>query len=1158
MKRKQVLSLVVTSAMLLSRMGTEAMAEPIRQDAQPAITVDSGTEPMPGMATEENEDEAKNRISEGTEAESGDGTKKENKEEPGEETEEESKDGAEEKPEEKPGEESEEESKDGAEEKPEEKPGEESEEESKDGAEEKPEEKPGEESEEESKDGAEEKPEEKPGEESEEESRDGAEEKPEEKPGEESEEGSKDEAEEKPREENGEESEEESEADDLLKDLENTSSAGPENPEAKPPVDSIPIIDEHRWSADWNYDGTHHWHECTDEDCPEVEDSEKDGYAEHIYDDHGVCTICGYDAMDGIAVTAEGAVPSYQEAYEAMIALEDKYPEGMTWTNFEPYGSKGELGSAYTWKGGPIYGAKSSVGCMAFAFILSDAAFGNLPARAIKKGDFTFEEVKVGDILRVNNNSHSVIVLKKNSGGVIVAEGNYHKSVHWGRSMSAAAVKNADFIVTRYPKGYVSPDDSGVDEVVSEGMEGNLAWSLTNGGVLTISGNGAMPDYSQNNLPPWRDHEVSIIVLEDGITSIGDYAFYQSNAFRVTIPDSVKDIGNSAFQGCENLTSATVSEGVETIGDEAFRGCTALTHIDFPASIISVGTAAFMSCTEMVSVRFQPGSSNVELGDNLFSQCRHLTHVTLPQTANRISAGMFQSCISLPSLYIPASVRMIGANPFTSCNFLKTIYFGGSEAQWNSITNPYLQASLQSTGTKVEYNAEFNDPFATDPDDPGDFQPVEDDSCTNHIDADHDGKCDNCGKDMPSDNPGSDSGNGDHENPGNPGGNQPPATDNPSGGSSGGSSSGSSGGSSSGPSGGNSGNPGNSGGNSSSSGSHRPSASNSSSGSSSGSPGVRSSAGSPDSSDSHTISTTVGQRADGARVTTKTQGDGTVITIAEPAAGAAEVEARLSDLAIETARKGNKAVALPISAVPTGKDASAAPTITVYTQRNTLVKVAIPTAAPTAGTVAVIVNEDGSTSVIRGSVLAGNHVVVALPDGATIKIVDNAKNFSDVPAAVWYEEAVSFVSSRELFYHTSETVFAPAAPMTYGVLTTALARFDGTETDGGTAWYEKGMEWAASRGIGYEAGPDSNITCDQLAFILWKYQGSPSEDGSPDDNADSGQIDDTQKAMDWIVKQGIVSGFEEGAWAPQKPVNRSQAAQIIMNFAKKTAVGSVR
>lgn len=537
----------------------------------------------------------------------------------------------------------------------------------------------------------------------------------------------------------------EAEEDGLLEASDEEVDADPENSGEDPSAELVPDMCGHRWSADWSYDDGCHWHECEAEECPVADNREKDGYGEHSYGDDGICTECGYVKQDGLRARAAGVVPTYQEAYEAMIALKEKYPEGMEWTNFTPYGSNGTLGDSYLWKGGKIFGASRGVGCAAFAFVLSDEAFDSLPARVAVAGSFTFEDVKVGDILRINGNSHSVIVLQKSVGGVIIAEGNYNKSVHWGRVMTEAEVLAASYIITRYPVGY-EPDDE-EDIVVQAGTAGNLSWSLTGGGVLTVSGNGAIPDYSSGNLPPWSGYNVRTIVIEKGVTSIGDYAFYECSALSIYIPDGIVKIGqnafynsalisvtipgtvgaieDSAFRNCGNLTSVTVPEGVKTIGDEAFRGCTSLGYIDFPASITSVGTGAFMSCKEMTRVRFKPGRQAVTLGDNLFSQCQRLTSVTLPQTADRISAGMFQSCTTLPEVYIPASVKEIGENPFTSCKYLEYIYFGGSEAEWKGISNPALEASLKSTGTTVIFNAAFDDPFAADPDDPGDLLPDE-------------------------------------------------------------------------------------------------------------------------------------------------------------------------------------------------------------------------------------------------------------------------------------------------------------------------------------------------------------------------------------------------------------------------------------------------
>lgn len=127
--------------------------------------------------------------------------------------------------------------------------------------------------------------------------------------------------------------------------------------------------------------------------------------------------------------------PSAAQVYKDILALKSEYPEGMRWTNDNYYG----------WKGGIFSGG---YGCAGFAMRLSDEAFGYLPTRKYTEKS----QVRVGDILRVNSDTHSVIVLKVNGDGtVIVAEGNYNESVHWGREVD---LSSCGFVygLTRYPK----------------------------------------------------------------------------------------------------------------------------------------------------------------------------------------------------------------------------------------------------------------------------------------------------------------------------------------------------------------------------------------------------------------------------------------------------------------------------------------------------------------------------------------------------------------------------------------------------------------------------------------------------------------------------------------------------------------------------------
>jgi len=122
--------------------------------------------------------------------------------------------------------------------------------------------------------------------------------------------------------------------------------------------------------------------------------------------------------------------------YEKIIALKEQYPEGMPWTNK----------NYYKWNGG-IY--NGGYGCYGFAFILSDAAFDKLPARR----HHDFNNIKIGDILRMDGDSHSVVIIEINDTMVTFAEGNFNSSIHWGRKITIEEMKKtSNYVLTRYPE----------------------------------------------------------------------------------------------------------------------------------------------------------------------------------------------------------------------------------------------------------------------------------------------------------------------------------------------------------------------------------------------------------------------------------------------------------------------------------------------------------------------------------------------------------------------------------------------------------------------------------------------------------------------------------------------------------------------------------
>ena len=119
-----------------------------------------------------------------------------------------------------------------------------------------------------------------------------------------------------------------------------------------------------------------------------------------------------------------------KQAYKAIIGLKGDYYEGRYWTN----------ASSYYWETARM----SCSGCAAFAAIASDAAFGKT---APVKTHYSFDKIKVGDIIRIGN-YHSVVVLKKKSSSIIVAEGNFNNSIHWGREIPYSELASEGFYVT--------------------------------------------------------------------------------------------------------------------------------------------------------------------------------------------------------------------------------------------------------------------------------------------------------------------------------------------------------------------------------------------------------------------------------------------------------------------------------------------------------------------------------------------------------------------------------------------------------------------------------------------------------------------------------------------------------------------------------------
>lgn len=162
-------------------------------------------------------------------------------------------------------------------------------------------------------------------------------------------------------------------------------------------------------------------------------------------------------------------------------------------------------------------------------------------------------------------------------------------------------------------------------------------------------------------------------------------------------------------------------------------------------------------------------------------------------------------------------------------------------------------------------------------------------------------------------------------------------------------------------------------------------------------------------------------------------------------------------------------------------------------------------------------------------------------------------SFKDVPQNSWFAGAVQYVTSNSLMNGTSTTAFSPSATMSRGMLMTVLARYAGESTEGGTVWYEKGMNWAKNKGISDGSAPNRNITREQLAAMLYRYAGEP--DGAADLSAytDAGSVSAyAEKAVQWCVKNGILTGKTSSTLAPKATATRAECAAMLQRFASLT------
>lgn len=308
------------------------------------------------------------------------------------------------------------------------------------------------------------------------------------------------------------------------------------------------------------------------------------------------------------------------------------------------------------------------------------------------------------------------------------------------------------------------PKDGPIRTLYASGVVDGTSWEVRGiNGTLIIDGNGPMANFEHS--APWSWYSYSKIIIKEGITSIGDYAFsyacvprnysipdqitaigdhaFDSSGLQsITIPASVTTIGEKPFAYCYGLRSINVNDanpvftsqdgvlftkggeeliafpwgksnknytipnGTKSIGVSAFSACK-LKEVVFPDTIETIDEAAFAYCYELESLDLPDGVS--EIGRNAFRSCIKLSSVHLPENLRRIDDGTFNDCRVLETLTLPQKLVSIGDNAFYGCHNLTELSLPdcletiGANAftYCDSLTELHLPDTLSEIGSQA-------------------------------------------------------------------------------------------------------------------------------------------------------------------------------------------------------------------------------------------------------------------------------------------------------------------------------------------------------------------------------------------------------------------------------------------------------------------------
>jgi len=415
-------------------------------------------------------------------------------------------------------------------------------------------------------------------------------------------------------------------------------------------------------------------------------------------------TIVKYPAKkEGEAyIIPDGVNMIYDNAFEGCKSLKSiSIPEGVTYINSLAFGECDHLTNIIIPKSTTNLGNMSFYGCGALTdvdipshvYYMGDYAFANCSSlknvsihygiTTIRKYAFsgckTLQNITIpGSVKRIYEGAFEGCTGLKNvfcsqiRDGIIIEKGNeYIENVTWLKAQAYS---------------------------LAEGTCGaHVTWLLDEDGVLTISGKGAMKNYTDKETKPWQDwnNRIKTVVIEDGVTSIGALAF---NHFRsltgVTISNTVKTIGKGAFFN-SGLKEVVIPDSVTSIGFDGFLSCVSLQKIEVSSGnknyssvdgiLYDKNQKKLIACPSGRSTDVTVPNTVTRIESYAFENCEQIKTVALSEKTTRICWGAFWNCNRLASITIPVGINNIEDYAFCGCYCLKKVYYSGTSAKWKKI-----------------------------------------------------------------------------------------------------------------------------------------------------------------------------------------------------------------------------------------------------------------------------------------------------------------------------------------------------------------------------------------------------------------------------------------------------------------------------------------